>query len=72
MALISCPECSASVSSQASSCPQCGHPMTAGRKHAQDAVDGMGSAISTVKLIFSLIFVFIVLSAVIRGCASLF
>lgn len=27
MALIDCPECSREISSEAASCPQCGHPM---------------------------------------------
>jgi TM2 domain-containing membrane protein YozV len=34
MALIKCPECSSEVSSAASACPKCGHPILGGRSSA--------------------------------------
>ena len=58
MALINCPECGAKVSSQAPSCPSCGHPintalvqqqpqqMTTQQNHSSPSAQDIGQAVA--------------------------
>ena len=59
MALINCPECKASVSDIAESCPQCGNPIKGKRSQSISGVDAfivLGSLVVSGFLIFKWVF----------------
>ena len=58
MALITCPECSKSISSQADACPQCGYPMRPSASPRTRNVQQSDSGSGFLKVIFALAVVY--------------
>ncbi len=75
MPLITCPACQKEVSSQAPTCPQCGHPIaapTSGRNTSEGLWARLNKPLVPKKLSWpTALLVFLLAGLSIRGCAKL-